>query len=96
MAGHADLVLSGHEHNFEAFSRQDADGNLNPSRGLAEFVVGTGGKSQYPIGNVIKNSRIHRAQVFGFLSMRLRPTSYNWRFVNDDGKTLNRGAAQCR
>ncbi len=47
---HNDLVLSGHEHDYERFKRMDAVGHLRPSRGMLEFVVGTGGRNLYPLG----------------------------------------------
>ena len=41
----AELVLSGHNHQYERFALQDADGRPDP-RGMRQFVVGTGG---YPL-----------------------------------------------
>jgi acid phosphatase type 7 len=38
----ADLVLTGHDHTYERFAPQDANGQLD-DRGLRQFVVGTGG-----------------------------------------------------
>ena len=43
----ADLVLEGHDHDYERFDRRTADGAVDPA-GIASFVVGTGGKSTYP------------------------------------------------
>ena len=40
----ADLVLAGHDHDYERFAPQDADGKADPVRGIREFVVGTGGR----------------------------------------------------
>src|SRR5206468_10877660 len=40
----ADVVLSGHEHNYERFAPQDPAGRADAGRGIREFVVGTGGK----------------------------------------------------
>jgi len=40
----ADLVLVGHDHDYEAFAPQDEDGHFDPRRGIRELVVGTGGK----------------------------------------------------
>jgi hypothetical protein len=55
----ADVVLSGHEHNYERFAPQDPEGRADPERGIREFVVGTGGKSHYPIVAPIANSEVH-------------------------------------
>ncbi|HEY5873045.1 MAG TPA: metallophosphoesterase, partial [Gaiellaceae bacterium] len=40
----ADLVLVGHDHDYERFAPQDAGGRRDLERGIREFVVGTGGK----------------------------------------------------
>ena len=42
-AANADAVLNGHDHDYERFASQDPSGNLDPRRGIREFVVGTWG-----------------------------------------------------
>jgi hypothetical protein len=91
----AELVLTGHDHDFEAFPRQDALGVRDRSRGIAEFVVGTGGKSQYPFGPVQPNSLVRHANVFGFMALRLKRGAFTWRFVNDQGESLSTGSSRC-
>ena len=44
----ADLVLVGHDHDYERFAPQTAAGVADATRGIREFVVGTGGRSHYP------------------------------------------------
>jgi hypothetical protein len=39
----AELVLSGHDHVYERFAPQDADGRRDDARGIRQFVAGTGG-----------------------------------------------------
>ncbi len=39
----ADVVLAGHEHNYERFAPQTPAGVADPARGIRAFVVGTGG-----------------------------------------------------
>jgi hypothetical protein len=41
--GGADLVLSGHDHNYERFLPQTPQGTVDSTRGITEIVVGTGG-----------------------------------------------------
>jgi len=41
----ADVVLAGHDHDYERFGPQDASGRVDVARGLRSFVVGTGGAS---------------------------------------------------
>ena len=39
----ADVVVNGHDHDYERFAPQDPDGREDRERGIREFVVGTGG-----------------------------------------------------
>ena len=43
-----DVVLNGHDHDYERFAPQDVRGHLDRRHGIAEFVVGTGGHSLFP------------------------------------------------
>ena|GEM_PF-2448677 len=45
-----DIVLSGHDHDYERFQPLDADGHPDPRHGTMQFVVGTGGRSLRPLG----------------------------------------------
>jgi acid phosphatase type 7 len=95
-AGGADVVLSGHEHNYERFSPQEPNGKADPQRGIREFVVGTGGKKHYPILEPIANSEVHNDETYGVLKLTLNPKSYEWSFVPVEGETFSdSGGAQC-
>jgi hypothetical protein len=92
----ADVILSGHEHNYERFAPQDADGEADPERGIREFVVGTGGKSHYPIVDPIANSEVHDEDTYGVLELTLHPEGYDWRFVPVEGERFtDSGSARC-
>jgi acid phosphatase type 7 len=92
----ADVVLSAHEHNYERFAPQDPDGEVDPERGIREFVVGTGGKSHYPIVDPIANSEIHNDDTYGVLKLELLPKGYDWRFVPVEGERFtDSGSARC-
>ncbi len=95
-AAGADVVLSGHEHNYECFAPQNPGGRANPERGIREFVVGTRGYSHYPIVNPIANSKVHNDDTYGVLKLTLHPKGYEWRFVPAEGRTFtDSGSAQC-
>jgi hypothetical protein len=69
----ADVILAGHEHNYERFAPQDPSGEADPERGIREFVVGTGGGgSHYPILDPIANSEVHNDDTYGVLKLTLR------------------------
>ena len=95
-AAGVDVVLSGHEHNYERFAPQDPNGKADPQRGIREFVVGTGGESHYPILEPIANSEIHNDHTYGVLKLTLHPKGYEWRFVPAGGGTFtDAGSGRC-
>jgi hypothetical protein len=83
----AELVLSGHNHMYERFAPQDADGRPDPL-GPRQFVVGTGG---YPLNGrarVQANSQVLDSDTWGVLRLTLKSTSYTWEFVPVPGKSF--------
>jgi hypothetical protein len=79
-AAGADVIMSGHEHNYERFAPQAPDGTLDTARGLVEFVVGTGGMSLYGFGAPDTNSIVRNSSTYGVLRMTLHPGSYDYQF----------------
>ena len=95
-AAGVEVVLSGHEHNYERFAPQDPEGRADPQHGIREFVVGTGGESHYPILEPIANSEIHNDNTYGVLELTLHPKGYEWRFVPAGGWTFtDSGSGWC-
>ena len=92
----ADVVLNGHDHDYERFAPQDPNGAFNPASGIREFVVGTGGRSHDPWGPFQPNSQKRNRVTFGVLKLVLHPTSYNWQFVPEAGQTFtDSGKTSC-
>jgi acid phosphatase type 7 len=92
----AEVVLVGHEHNYERFAPLDPLGQVDPARGVREFVVGTGGRSHYPFGSPLPGSEARNSDSFGLLELRLRPTGYAWRFVPVQGSSFqDSGTSSC-
>jgi hypothetical protein len=92
----ADVVLAGHEHNYERFAPQDPSGSADPARGIRQFVIGTGGYSLYPFGAPIANSEVRNNDTYGVLKLTLHPTSYSWEFIPEAGGTFrDSGDAPC-
>jgi PKD repeat protein len=93
----AELVLSGHEHNYERFAPQTPGGTLDLARGIREFVVGTGGGSgAYPFGTPIANSEVRITGVNGVLKLTLGDGSYSWQFIPVAGQTAtDSGSGTC-
>jgi hypothetical protein len=92
-----DIVLNGHEHNYERFAPQDPNGNLDTARGIREFVLGTGGAYvDYPFGTILPNSEVRDNQTFGVLKLVLNPDSYSWEFLPaGDGTFTDSGSTYC-
>lgn len=86
-AAGADVLLSGHSHDYERFLPQDNAAHADPAHGITQFVVGTGGSFFTGIGTVHPNSVVRQNSTFGVVSLTLHPTSYDWRFVPEAGKT---------
>lgn len=90
-----DLILSGHEHTYERFAPQDANGRAN-SRGIREFVVGTGGYALYSRGTPQANSEVFENKTYGVLKLTLKAGRYDWEFIPIDGQTFrDSGSGSC-
>src|SRR6266498_1830414 len=72
----AELVLSGHDHDYERFAPQNASGQADASFGVREIVVGTGGASLSSFGTVAANSEVRNSSTFGVLKLTLHQSSY--------------------
>lgn len=89
----AELVLSGHDHDYERFASQLPSGAADPN-GIRELIVGTGGKSLGSFGAPKQNSAV-RISTFGVVKLTLGTSAYSWQFVNEAGTVLDSGAGTC-
>jgi 3',5'-cyclic AMP phosphodiesterase CpdA len=80
-AAGAELVLSGHDHDYERFAPQDADGRLDPTHGIRQFVVGTGGAYPTPFLLPVAHSEVRDSNRTGVLRLHLYTGGYGWEFV---------------
>ncbi len=91
----AELVVNGHEHNYEQFVEMNASGSI-AAPGLREFVVGTGGAGLYPFGKALAASQVRNNTSFGVLKLTLHVGSYDWQFVPVAGSTFtDTGSGTC-
>ena len=77
----ADVILNGHDHDYERFAPQDPHGNADAARGIRQFVVGTGGAAPYPFGEIKPNSEARRTGHLGVMKLTLHATSFSWEFI---------------
>jgi hypothetical protein len=93
----ASLVLSGHDHDYERFAPQDPSGRFDRSRGIRQFIVGTGGATLGSFAGVAPNSEVRNNRAYGVLQLTLRPDGYDWRFVATEGDSFtDAGSDTCR
>jgi hypothetical protein len=93
---HADVLLSGHSHDYERFLPQDNGSHLDTANGITQFVVGTGGAFFTGLGTRHANSAASQNSTFGVLALTLHSSSYDWRFVPESGKTwTDSGTRSC-
>lgn len=92
----ADVVLVGHDHDYERFAPQDPDAKADPSYGIRQFVVGTGGRETRAFATIRANSESRSHNDLGVLKLVLRPDGYDWEFLPVPGGTFNdQGSASC-
>lgn len=92
----ADVVLVGHDHTYQRLALQDADANADPSKGIRQFVIGTGGASLYQFGTPKPNSEVRGVGSFGVAKFVLDDGSYSREFLPAAGSTFtDRGEANC-
>jgi acid phosphatase type 7 len=86
--GRADVVLAGHDHHYERFAQQS---------GVRQFVVGTGGRTLYPVVTARPRSQARHARSHGLLRLDLGADRYSWRFVPVAGvRFTDAGSTRCR
>src|SRR5215208_200255 len=86
----AELLLSGHSHDYERFSPLDRDGQVDQAGGIRQFVVGTGGAFfTGGLASLAPHSEVAQNDTFGVLKLTLHPSSYDWQFVPEAGRTFS-------
>jgi acid phosphatase type 7 len=94
-AANADVVINGHDHNYQRYAPMTPAGVRDDARGVREFVVGTGGRSHYGI-RADSRREAGDASTYGVLKLTLRPSSYEWRFVPETGRSYtDSGTGNC-
>jgi hypothetical protein len=94
MRAGADLVINGHDHDYERFAPQTPGGRLDREDGIREIVAGTGGAHLRRLHVTKPNSRV-RLRTYGVLRLTLHPASYSWRFIRTDGTSGDAGRTAC-
>jgi hypothetical protein len=88
-----DLVLNGHDHEYERFAKQDGDGRASAT-GMREFILGTGGAHLYTPGARQANSEV-AASTYGIFILTLIPNGYSWDFAPTGSSFRDAGSDAC-
>ncbi|MDP2345939.1 MAG: metallophosphoesterase [Deltaproteobacteria bacterium] len=93
--GGVDLVLAGHDHTYERFAALNSAGVVVAGAGIPSLVIGTGGKSHYPIISARKHS-VAVGDDFGVLQLQLDNDGWHSRFIAVGGVESDVAAGSCR
>jgi hypothetical protein len=91
---HADLVFNGHDHLYARYRQLDPYGNSDPSQGIREFIVGSGGETLDTLvtsnsttaditGNPnfnAQNLQTGSGDFWGVMALTLNSNGYAWDF----------------
>jgi hypothetical protein len=95
--GGADVLLVGHQHIYERFAPMNPSGAKDTAKGIRQFIVGTGGKSQTALASPAPaNAEVRNSGTFGVLKLTLGLASYDFAFTPEAGKTfIDTGTGTC-
>jgi hypothetical protein len=82
---HATLVLNGHEHVYARMRPMDPAGNYDPTHGIPEIIIGTGGESLDTLAGTegnYANPNVVTAfdQGYGVMNLTLKPSGYSFTY----------------
>jgi predicted phosphodiesterase len=94
----ADLVVAGHDHNYQRYPRMNSDGD-QADDGIVSFVAGTGGSEFYQISGDESDegcplARFHEDNQAGLLRLTLGKRSFSWAMVTVQNTVLDQGTAR--
>jgi hypothetical protein len=87
-ASGADVVLNSNSHNYQRWEPQDPAGLPDPTRGIREFVIGTGGVKKDPLTSDVWPTGLAAAQdtTFGVIEIELQAAGFTWQWVSAEGQ----------
>ena len=94
-----EIVINGHDHDYQRFAPMTPTGTLDNGRGIREFVVGTGGTGLYTFSTPIANTEAYNTNTHGVLKLTLSAdgsNTYSWAFIPIAGQTFtDSGSGTC-
>ncbi|HVL22763.1 MAG TPA: metallophosphoesterase [Thermomicrobiales bacterium] len=89
-----DILITGHEHNYQRWEPLDADGHPSPT-GMTEFVVGTGGHELITYTRTDSRLVANQQDVYGALRLELGTGEAHYAYVDTNGDVLDDGTITC-
>jgi hypothetical protein len=94
-AAHADVVLNGHVHDYQRYPPLDPFGAADPTLGITEYVVGTGGENFMAFVPTVTPQPVTHLQRFGYLRMTLGVSGWNAEFIDSTGAVADTSSGTC-
>jgi hypothetical protein len=93
--GGVDLVLNGHDHDYERFTPQNSEGLADSAKGITEIVAGTGGGDFYGFKAPVPNSAARVEGHFGVLKLTLGKAEWASAFIEVNGRVWDPATGKC-
>ena len=95
-AGGVDLILNGHDHDYERFLPQTPEGTVDSTKGITQIVTGTGGGVLRAFrAKTAPNSAYQVQGHYGVLKLTLGAAAYRHAFLGVNGTSWDRGGGAC-
>src|SRR5680860_316106 len=91
----ADVILTAHDHDYQRWAPQRADGTLDPEA-PRQFVIGTGGAElrAFNEGEEPEALEYYQGEEHVVLRLELGSCGYSWEYLNVDGDVLDEGTGE--
>jgi hypothetical protein len=90
-----DLVLAGHDHDYERFRPMTPDGVADTTKGITEIVAGTGGEELRGFAGINPNSVYRIEGRAGVLLLTLGAAEYRSAFIEIGGRVWDQSGGKC-
>ena len=95
-AANVDVILNGHDHDYERFLAQTPTGVADSVLGIPEIIVGTGGGDLRGYRNSLEpNSQIRIQGHYGVLKVTLGAAEWRSAFIDVDGRVWDQTGGVC-
>ena len=95
-AAGAEVIVNGHDHDYERFAPQAPSGAADAAKGIRQFVVGTGGAALRSFATIRANSQVRNGVTHGAIKLTLDTAGYTWQFIPaGSGTFTDSGSGTC-